>query len=85
MEEVTAFIDRLRADEIQAVFHYVPLHSSPFGRTAGRADGDLTVTDDVAARLVRLPLWLGLEDVQDHVIERILAAIEATAAIGGHA
>ena len=33
----TAFIDRLKANDIQSVFHYIPLHSSPFGRSAGRS------------------------------------------------
>ena len=70
----TAFIDRLKAREIQPVFHYVPLHSSPFGRTVGRVAGDMAVTDDVSDRLVRLPLWLGLEDDLDTVIEAVLEA-----------
>jgi len=70
----TAFIERLREREIQPVFHYVPLHSSPFGRTVGRVAGDLAVTDDVSDRLVRLPLWLGLEDDLATVIEAVLEA-----------
>ena len=78
LERRTAFIDRLKADGIQAVFHYVPLHDSPFGRTAGRVAGDLSITEDVGHRLVRLPLWLGLEDQLDPVIARIVAAIEFT-------
>jgi dTDP-4-amino-4,6-dideoxygalactose transaminase len=45
---------------INAVFHYVPLHSSPAGRRFGRAAGAMTVTDDRSARLVRLPLWVGM-------------------------
>jgi dTDP-4-amino-4,6-dideoxygalactose transaminase len=54
---------------IQCVFHYVPLHSSPTGRQVGRASGALPVTDDVSDRLVRLPLWLGLEEHIDRVID----------------
>jgi len=57
----THFIAALRAAGVYAVFHYVPLHSSPAGRRFGRAHGDLAVTSAVAQRLVRLPLWLGLE------------------------
>jgi dTDP-4-amino-4,6-dideoxygalactose transaminase len=79
----TAFIDRLRSDGIQAVFHYIPLHTSPFGRSAGRAGGELTITDDVSDRLVRLPFWIGIEDVQDEVIERVIAAVEAVSAAAG--
>ena len=47
----TAFIDRLKANEIQSVFHYIPLHSSPFGRSAGRSHGDMSGTDDASDRL----------------------------------
>jgi len=64
------FIESLRPQGVHAVFHYVPLHSSPAGRKFGRASGPMTVTDTVADRLVRLPLWLGLEEHQDYVIER---------------
>jgi len=76
----TIFIDRLKARGVYAVFHYVPLHSSPFGRSAGRAGGELPVTDDVAERLVRLPLWLGLEEQQREVIERVIEAVDDVAA-----
>jgi dTDP-4-amino-4,6-dideoxygalactose transaminase len=64
-----AFIKQLAARQVQAVFHYVPLHSSPAGRQLGRAHGSLAVTDDVAGRLVRLPLWIDMrpEDVANVV------------------
>jgi len=54
----------LRSGGIDAVFHYVPLHSSPAGRRYARQAGDLCVTDDLASRLVRLPLWVGMTDGQ---------------------
>jgi dTDP-4-amino-4,6-dideoxygalactose transaminase len=69
------FIASLGRDGIHAVFHYVPLHSSPAGRKLGRASGALRVTDSVSDRLVRLPLWIGLEPQQDYVIERVRAAL----------
>jgi dTDP-4-amino-4,6-dideoxygalactose transaminase len=69
------FIDTLRPQGVHAVFHYVPLHSSPAGRKFGRASGSMPVTDSVADRLVRLPLWIGLEPQQDYVIERCRAAV----------
>lgn len=68
----TALIAHLAERDIQAVFHYVPLHSSPAGRRYGRAHGDLAVTDDVSARLVRLPLW---HDMTDREIERVVTAV----------
>lgn len=70
----TAFIDRLRAKGMQSVFHYVPLHSSPFGQSIGRTVGDMTHTLAAGERLVRLPLWLGLEDQLDDVITEVIAS-----------
>ena len=55
-------IAHLKARGIHSVFHYVPLHSSPAGRKFGRAAGAMTVTDDVADRLLRLPLYHGLTE-----------------------
>lgn len=69
LEDRTDFIEAMKAQGIMCVFHYVPLHSSPQGRAVGRVDGDLMVTDRVADCLVRLPLWLGLEQEQERVIE----------------
>ena len=69
------FIETLRREEIYAVFHYVPLHSSPAGLKYGRACGSMVVTDTMSERLVRLPLWLGLEAQQDYVIERCRRAL----------
>ena len=65
-------IDALARKNINAVFHYVPLHSSPAGSRFGRQVGTLNVTDSVSDRLVRLPLWAGMgtEDVQ-RVIEAV--------------
>ena len=70
-------IGELREAEIHAVFHYVPLHSAPAGLARGRAGGDLPVTTDLADRLLRLPLWLGLEEHQPRVIERIAEVLGA--------
>jgi dTDP-4-amino-4,6-dideoxygalactose transaminase len=68
----SSFIDGLAAANINAVFHYVPLHSSLAGGKHGRAFGDQTVTDDVSDRLVRLPLWPGLSDAE---IARVIASV----------
>lgn len=59
-EELARALAGLRADGIDAVRHYVPLHSSPAGRRVARTDGGLPVTESVAARLLRLPLWSGM-------------------------
>lgn len=67
------FIDHLEREGVQAVFHYAPLHLSPMGRALGYAPGDLPVTEDLAARLVRLPLYHALSEAQlHHVAEAVL-------------
>lgn len=57
-----ALLAHLKAAGVHAVFHYVPLHSSPAGRKFGRSAGALPVTEDLAERLVRLPLFFNLDD-----------------------
>lgn len=72
LEERTAFISYLKEHEIQATFHYVPLHSAPAGIEYGRVSGSMEVTDRENARLVRLPMYYGLtKKDQDYVIETI--------------
>lgn len=63
-------LDTLKHEQISAVFHYVPLHSSPGGMRYGRAHGNLRTTDQLSERLIRLPLWVGmLPEHQEHVAE----------------
>ena len=73
LAERTALIDFLKAREIQAVFHYIPLHSAPAGGKFGRFNGEDAYTTKESERLVRLPMYLGLreEDVQ-RVIQGVL-------------
>ncbi|MBB4591468.1 dTDP-4-amino-4,6-dideoxygalactose transaminase [Xanthomonas cannabis] len=74
----TRFIENLRNLGVASVFHYVPLHSSPKGKEISRSHGDLAVTEDISSRLVRLPLWVGLEaQVQEvmHAADAALASI----------
>lgn len=69
------FIIRLRQAGVNCVFHYVPLHSSPMGVTAGRSDGELEITNACSERIVRLPLWVGFEEHQSTVIHKVLEAL----------
>jgi dTDP-4-amino-4,6-dideoxygalactose transaminase len=72
----TRVIARLKERDLMAVFHYVPLHSSPAGRKYGRAAGPTPVTDDIADRLVRLPLWVGMpEDKLSEIVEVTRSAL----------
>lgn len=67
----TRFIESLKSHGIGTVFHYVPLHSAPAGKKMGRASGLMPVTDSHSDRLVRLPLWVGLDEQIDEVIRLI--------------
>jgi len=69
LEDRTAFISAMRKKGINCVFHYVPLHSSPKGIIAGRTSGHLKVTNDIADRLVRLPIWLGIEPNLNYITD----------------
>jgi dTDP-4-amino-4,6-dideoxygalactose transaminase len=72
-------LDALNRNGIGAVFHYVPLHSSPAGRHYGRAHGDLAITTSVSQRLIRLPLWIGLTQAkQERVFELLKEALGVT-------
>jgi dTDP-4-amino-4,6-dideoxygalactose transaminase len=67
-------IDGLRERGILAVFHYVPLHTSPMGKRYGCQEGDLPVTEDVSARLLRLPFYNSLSESD---IELVTGGIRA--------
>ena len=73
LEERTKLISFLKQNEIQSVFHYIPLHSSPAGIKFGRFDGKDEITTEYSERLIRLPLYYGLKDEdQNKVIENVL-------------
>ena len=70
LEERTTLIQFLKQNEISAVFHYIPLHSSPAGLKYGSFDGKDEITTTYSERLVRLPLYYGLAEAdQNKVIE----------------
>ena len=65
----------LKEKGIGAVFHYVPLHTSPAGQRFGRS-GPLPVTVNLSERLIRLPLWHDLElEQQEYVVETLAEAL----------
>ena len=71
----SSLIDQLRLAGVGLVFHYVPLHSSAAGLRYGRCRGELTRTDSISDRLVRLPMWIGLESDHSRVVDNILAIL----------
>ena len=75
LETRTHLIHELKAQNIQSVFHYVPLHSAPAGSRFGRSHESMDVTNTVSECLVRLPLWLGVEEHQARICEQIFAVL----------
>ncbi|HQP26129.1 MAG TPA: DegT/DnrJ/EryC1/StrS family aminotransferase, partial [Smithellaceae bacterium] len=73
LKERTALNEFLAKREITAIFHYVPLHSSPAGLRYGRTSGSLQVTKQVSDCLLRLPLYY--EMTQENV-ERVVSSVE---------
>lgn len=65
-------MDKLKENGVLAVFHYIPLHTSPMGIKLGYKKGDLPITEEYAARLLRLPLFPDMtEQENDYIIKLI--------------
>lgn len=62
LAERTDLISYLKENGINTVFHYIPLHSSPAGRKFGRFDGEDIYTTKESERLLRLPMYYGLDN-----------------------
>jgi dTDP-4-amino-4,6-dideoxygalactose transaminase len=75
LEARSAVIRLMRHAGVQAVFHYVPLHASPAGRRFGRVSGSMRHTEVLSDRLLRLPLWIGVDAKQ--VLGALLPACAA--------
>lgn len=69
-----SLLQYLREQNINAVFHYIPLHTSPMGRSFGYHDGQLPVTENLSGRLLRLPFFNEITLSQQ---ERITACIDS--------
>ena len=75
-------LEQMKAKGVHAVFHYVPLHSSPAGKKFGRVQGKLENTDQLAERLIRLPLWIGMSDSeQERIVEAMGLAIQSASEV----
>lgn len=72
LEERTRLTGYLKENEISAVFHYIPLHTSPAGKRFGRFHGEDRYTTKESERLLRLPMYYGLEkEKTEYVIGKI--------------
>jgi len=72
-----SLLEHLKSQGIGAVFHYIPLHSSPMGMRCGYHQGALPVTEDLSGRLLRLPLYCDLtEEEQLQVVGQVSTFLE---------
>lgn len=71
--ERSQLIDFLQNREIKAVFHYIPLHSSPMGRKCGRTSGAMTNTDHISDRILRLPVFY---EMQSEQVQQVIQALQ---------
>ena len=72
LEERTSFISYMKEEGILTVFHYIPLHSAPAGLKYGRFSGKDLYTTKESERLVRLPMYYGLEQEKiEFICEKI--------------
>ena len=74
LEERTKLISFLKERVVNAVFHYVPLHSSEAGQRFGRFCGEDFYTTQESDRLVRLPMYFGLEEKD---VNTVISAVKA--------
>lgn len=64
LEIRTGLLSFLKENGIYAVFHYIPLHNAPAGRVYGRFHGKDRYTTRESERILRLPMFYGLETDQ---------------------
>ena len=74
LDDRTRLIAMLKEQGILAVFHYIPLHSSPAGGRYCRTSGPMTVTDSISDCLVRLPLYCELTAGEQRMVLTAVAA-----------
>lgn len=73
-EEQQRLLKHLNDNGVKAIFHYVPLHSSPGGKKFGRYNENLSNTDLLSERIIRLPLYYGLAN--DKNVESIIQVVK---------
>jgi len=84
-EERNELLTALKEEGIQATFHYVPLHSSPYGRETLDCTAELSVTQHCSETLIRLPVYPQLADrispIADTVLQAVNRTLEATSPV----
>jgi Predicted pyridoxal phosphate-dependent enzyme apparently involved in regulation of cell wall biogenesis len=79
LQERQRLIQHLKDFDINAVYHYVPLHTSDMGTKFGFKKGDCPITEDVSERLVRLPMYNGMTD---SALARVISSVKAFKPLG---
>ena len=72
LDERTALIDFLKQRDIYSAFHYIPLHSAPAGQMFGRFAGEDVYTTKESERLVRLPMYYGMTEIDCNKVIRVV-------------
>ena len=75
------FIDIMKQNGVNTVFHYIPLHSSKAGKKYCKVSGSMKNTDFISKTIVRLPLFIGLKDNINTVISSTILTIEGNQSI----
>lgn len=75
LERRTDFIVSMKRKGIGTTFHYIPLHSSPAGVRYSRTVGNMDNTNAVSECIVRLPLWVGLEEDINIIIDSVIEEV----------
>ena len=74
----TKVLEYLKNNGIGAVFHYIPLHSAPAGIRLGAFVGKDKFTTSESERLIRLPIWYGMTDIERAtVVDAVVEAVNA--------
>lgn len=70
-------LEHMKSSGVHAVSHYEPLHSSPAGLRYGRVHDELTYTNELSERVIRLPVWIGIKEAeQSRVVDALRLAID---------
>ncbi|TFF78494.1 dTDP-4-amino-4,6-dideoxygalactose transaminase [Aeromonas taiwanensis] len=76
LDERTRVMQAMSEKEISTAFHYIPLHSSPAGQSLGNFSGEDRYTTLESDRLLRLPIWYGMDEkFVESVLETLLPVI----------
>ena len=75
LNQRTQFISSMRAFNVNTVFHYVPLHCIQNPTVYFKCSGSLPNTQNLSDRIVRLPLWIGLD------LDKVFSAIDYSVAL----